>query len=156
MGKFGLTWGQIHCEITLIHGVLDVVDEALLPDKAAHILLFVQTVKEKAGADRAPLLLLPLCSLHEGDVALRVFAAGPHAVPVPAQFGRRQERGPVLHRLVRVQDKIVATLLEFLQASFPSFLAKGGVEQQRCDQDATRSQMSLKERIHSENKELRD
>lgn len=149
-GRFGPTWEQIHCEITLIHGVLDVVDEALLPDEAAHILLFVQTVKEKAGADRASfLLLLPLCSLHEGDVALRVFAAGRHAVPVPAQFGRRQVRGPVLHRLVRVEDKIIATLLEFLQASFPSFLAEGGVEQQRCDQDATRSQMSLKERIHS-------
>lgn len=151
MGKFGLTWGQIHCEITLIHGVLDVVDEALLPDEAAHILLFVQTVKEKAGADRAPfLLLLPrLGSLHEGDVALRVFAAGRHAVPVAAQFGRGQVRGPVLHRLVRVQDEVVATLLEFLQASFHTFLAKGGVEQQRCDQDATRSQMSPKERIHS-------
>lgn len=153
MVKFGLTWGLIHGEVTLIHGVLDVVGEAFLPDEAAHVLHFVQTVKEKAGADRAILLLPPL---HEGDVALRVFAAGTHAVPVPAQFGRRQERGPVLHRLIGVEDKIIPTLLKLPKASISSFLTRGRVEQQRRDQKAKRCRMSFQERFHYYNKGLRN
>jgi len=103
-----LTSGNIQFQVALIHGVQDVVDVSILPDEAAGVRLLVQTIEEKAGLDRA-LLGAPL---HEGDVAARLFAAGAHAVLVPIQARRRNERRSFFHRLICVEDKVLPTFFE--------------------------------------------
>lgn len=142
--SLGLTWGDINGKIAFINSVQDIINVSLLPDKAAHIFLFVQTVKEKAGFDQAFLVFF----LHEGDVALRVFAAGGHAVPVSIQFGRWNERRSVFHWLIGVENKIFPTLFEFSQASLTEFLATSGVDYQRYEQERARPWVSFKNWIH--------
>lgn len=117
--SFWLTGSRLDCQVTLVEGVQDVAQVSLLPDEAAHVFLFVQAVEEKAGVDRA----LHFSTLHEGDVAPGVFAAGDHAVPVSVQTGRRQERRSVFHRFVRVEDKVLLAFLETLQALLTGHLA---------------------------------
>lgn len=117
--SFGLTGSRLDCQVTVVDSVQDVVQVSLLPDEAANVFLFVQAVKEKAGFNRALLGSF----LHEGDVALGVFAAGDHAVPVSVQIGRRQERRSVFHRFVRVEDKVLLAFLEALQALLTGLLA---------------------------------
>lgn len=136
--SFGLTWGRMRLKIVLINGVQDVGHVAFLPDKSAGVFLLVQAVEEKAGADRA-FLLSPL---HEGDVAPGLLAARLHAVLVPIQLRRRNERRSLFHGLVAIEDEVLLTFLELGEA----ILARSGVQEQEQDreQERGRSQLSFK------------
>lgn len=124
--SLGLTWGEIHRQITLINIFQDVIKVSFLPDEAAHVFLFVQTVEEKAGVDQAILG----SSLHEGDVAPLLFAAGDHAVLLSLQFRRRNERRSVLYRFIGIENKIVPTRLKSFQALLTDLLAAIAVQEQ--------------------------
>lgn len=104
----GLTWGDIHFKITLIHGVQDVTEVSFLLNKTTGVFCFVQTIEQKAGFDQT----LPISSLHEGDIALRLFAAGDHTVSVFVQLRGRNERRSVFHRLVSIKNKILIALFK--------------------------------------------
>lgn len=121
---FGLTWGDLLFQIALIDGVQDKVHVTILPDEVTHVFLFVHTVKEKTGFDKA----FVFCFLHKGNVTPRVLAAGAHAVPVSGQFGRRNERRSVFYGLIGVDDEVLFAFLEALQ-TFTTLLATSGVEE---------------------------
>lgn len=129
--SLGLTWGKIHRQITFINILQDVIKVSFLPDEAAHVFLFVQTVKEKAGVDQA----IVGCSLHEGDVAPLLFAAGNHAVLLSLEFRRRNERRSVLYRFIGVENKILPTRLESFQALLTGLLAAIAVREQHNEEE---------------------
>lgn len=120
--SFDLTWVGVINMIPAKNALVDITVVSFLPNKVANVFLFVQAIKEKAGADRAFLLSL----LHEGDIAPGIFAAGLHAVLVSIQFRRRNKRRSVFHRSVGIEHKVIPTFLELGQAFLTNQLTSGG------------------------------
>lgn len=106
-----LTRRNILFQVTVINRFQDVVGVSFLSNEATGIFPLVEAVEEKAGGDEA-LLGSPL---HQGHIAPRLLAAGHHAVPGAIQRRGGQERRPIFHRLVGIEDEIVPSLLELVR-----------------------------------------
>lgn len=106
----------LHCQVGIVHVLLQEVEKADLPGKPADESLLIEAIEEKAALDVVFLRARGL--LHESQVTSGVLTAGSHAVPAPMHHGGRQEGGSILDGGVCVQHPVRQPCREVLQAHF--------------------------------------
>lgn len=106
----------LHCQVGVVHVLLQEVKKADLPGKPTDESLLIEAIEEKAAPD--VVFLRARALLHQSQVTGGVFTAGSHAVPASMHPRGRQEGGSTLDGGVCVQHPIRQPCREVLQARF--------------------------------------